>query len=135
MKQSLCVGRLALALGVVLLTAVACQGRSASTPGYVPIGTSNVAAPEMMQAKIISSCGTKIRIVLLGTVECKFHENNHPLRVFTLVNHTNGLVSISPSSGTKLTTFTVTAILLGSGYFTVKDADGNQLNVKLEIVT
>lgn len=134
MKQSLCGGRLALALGLVLLTAVACQGRSSSTSGYVPVGT-NVATPEMMQAKIISSCGTKIRIVLLGSVECRFHENNHPLRVFTLVNHTSGLVSISPSSGTKLTTFTVTAILLGSGYFTVKDTDGNQLNVKLEIVT
>ena len=135
MKKTLYGGRLALALGIVLLTAVACQGRSTGTPGYVPIGTSNVATPQMMEAKIISSCGTKIRIVLLGSVECKFHENNHPLRTFTLVNHTNGLVSISPSSGTKLTTFTVTAILLGSGYFTVKDADGNQLNVKLEIVT
>ena len=135
MKQSLRIGRLALALGVVLLTGVACQGKSTSSAGYVPAGTGDVAAPQMMKAKIISSCGTKIRIVLLGSVECRFHENNHPLRTFTLVNHTNGLVSISPSSGTKLTTFTVTAILLGNGYFTVKDDDGNQLNVKLEVVT
>ncbi len=135
MKKSLYGGRLALALGVILLTAVGCQGRSSGTPGYVPAGAGSVATPEMLQAKIISSCGTKIRIVLLGSVECRFHENNHPQRTFTLVNHTNGLVSISPGSGTKLTTFTVTAILLGSGYFTVKDADGNQLNVKLEVVT
>ena len=135
MKESMRSGGFAIALGVVLLTAVACQGRTASTPGYVPVATGNEETPQMMRAKIISSCGTKIRIVLLGSVECRFHEDNHPQRVFTLVNHTNGLVSISPSSGTKATTFTVTAILLGSGYFTVKDADGNQLNIQLQIVT
>jgi hypothetical protein len=98
MKKSLSGGRLALALGIVLLTAVASQGRSTGAPGYVPVGAGNVASASRWTT-------------------------------------TRTLVSVSPGSGTKLTTFTVTAILLGSGYFTVKDADGNQLNVKLEVVT
>lgn len=102
MNKSLSGGRLALALGIVLLLAVACQGRSTGAPGYVPAGADSVASPQMLQAKIISSCGTKIRIVLLGTVECKFHENNHPLRTFTLDDHTNGLTATSSTLSWRL---------------------------------
>ena len=49
------------------------------------------------------------------------------------LNHTKGLVGITPSKGTKDTTFTVTGLIVGKGYFLVRDSHKNTLKVKVRV--
>jgi hypothetical protein len=122
------------------LSIAACHGGS---PGasYVPTGST---APSASQAgtglaipdakrKIVSSCGKHVRIVLLGVLDCKFKEAGYGNGTFTLTNDTKGLVLISPSSGTRATTFTIAGAVLGSGHFLVKDSKGRTLRVRVKV--
>jgi hypothetical protein len=82
--------------------------------------------------KIDSSCGDRVHIVLLGIVDCKFDEKNYDGN-FKVTVQTKGLISISPSHGTKDTKFTVTALLVGRGYFLVKGSKGVSLKVRVHV--
>ncbi len=121
------------------LTMVACHGQTPGSSSYIPTNAtalsaqsgSGVASPDVR--KIISSCGKHVHIVLLGIVDCKFREAGYGDGTFTLTNDTKGIVVISPSSGTKATTFTILGAVLGSGHFTVKDAKGRHLSVTVKV--
>jgi hypothetical protein len=141
MKQRVNPVRFLLALAVLALSAAGCQGGSPSSAQYTP--TSTGAAPAMLtggtlspdkkkKAKIVSSCGDHIKIVVLGILECKFHESGYT-STFNITNKTNGLVGISPNSGDKDTTFTISALLVGSGYFLVEDKNGTKLKVFVKV--
>jgi hypothetical protein len=125
------------------MSAAGCQGGAPSSTQYMP--TSTGAAPSIVssgafspdkkkKAKIISSCGQHIKIVLLGIQDCRFHESGYD-GVFNITNDTNGLIGISPTSGGKTTTFTITGLLLGSGYFLVEDSNGTKLKVYVKVIT
>ena len=121
------------------LTLVACHGQMPGGPSYIPtnsaVSTSQLGggiAPDTKR-KIVSSCGQHVHIVLAGIVDCKFREAGYGDGTFTLTNDTKGIVVISPSSGTRSTTFTILGALLGSGHFTVKDAKGRELRVTVKV--
>lgn len=143
MKQRVNPVRLVLALAVLALSAAGCQGGTPSSTQYMP--TSTGAAPSSVttgtfspdkkkKAKIISSCGQHIKIVLLGIMNCRFHESGYSGN-FTVTNDANGLIGISPNSGDKGTTFTITGLLLGSGYFLVQDSNGTKLKVFVKVIS
>jgi hypothetical protein len=135
--------RIGLAAGAIAfsLTMAACHGQMPGSSGYIPPSSSTsstteigsgVAAPDTKH-RIISSCGKHVNIVLLGIVDCRFREPGYGDGTFTLPNHTNGIVVISPSSGTRSTKFTILGAVLGSGYFTVKGAKGRKLRVTVKV--
>jgi hypothetical protein len=123
------------------LTMAACHGQSPGSAGYIPTGSSALSAPQAglgsdspdAKRKIVSSCGDHIHIVLAAIVDCKFRERGYGGGTFTLENHTKGIVVISPSSGTKATTFTILGAVLGSGNFVVKDTKGRDLKVTVRV--
>jgi hypothetical protein len=133
--------RSVLGLAILALSVVACHGSPTGSAPYLP---SNVggAAPQSVRiapnaeekGEIISSCGKHVRIVLAGIVNCRFREpgygDNSP---FTLHDHTNGLILISPNKGSSDIKFTITGLLIGSGYFVVKDTRGHQLKVFVRV--
>jgi hypothetical protein len=130
-------GSVAFALGLA-----ACHGSPGGSAPYLPGGSSGIssqshpgAAPNTEErGEIISSCGRHIRIMVAGIVNCRFREpgygDNSP---FTLHNHTQGLILISPSSGSSDTKFTITGVLVGSGFFIVKDNRGHHLTVFVRV--
>ncbi|HEV3090008.1 MAG TPA: hypothetical protein VGX91_01045 [Candidatus Cybelea sp.] len=136
--------QLAAALTTLALGVVACQGAPTSSAGYVPPGASNLAAPQANGAgaalpdkkhrrdEIISSCGDHLRIVLLGVVDCKFREKRQDAK-FTISDRTHGIVVVSPSKGTSGTTFTILGAIVGSAAFTVKDARGNRIVMRVKV--
>jgi hypothetical protein len=131
--------RFVLAIAVLALSAAGCSGGSPSSAQYTPTSTGAAQAPagvtfspDKKKAKIISSCGTHIKIVVLGIETCRFHEAGYT-GSFNLTDHTNGLIGISPSSGDKKTNFTITALLVGSGYFLVEDGNGVKLKVFVKV--
>jgi hypothetical protein len=141
MKQRVNPVRFLLALSVLALSVAGCQGGSPSSAQYTP--TSTGAAPAALtggtvsldkkkKAKIVSSCGDHIRVVVLGIVECKFHENGYTGN-FNITNETKGLVAISPTTGDKETVFTITALLVGSGHFLVEDTKATKLKVFVHV--
>ncbi|HEY6326440.1 MAG TPA: hypothetical protein VIW73_08030 [Candidatus Cybelea sp.] len=86
------------------------------------------------RGELFSSCGHHIRIVLAGIVNCRFHEVGDSKKdVFTLKNDTQGLILISPLTGNRYTTFTITALVIGSGHFTVNDGAGDRLTVTVRV--
>ena len=131
--------RLAAAAAILGLGA-ACHGASPGT-GYVPASASAVSLPQASDSgpvadhkkgDIDSTCGTKLHIVLLGFVDCKFKEKGYG-GLFRIFNRTKGIVTITPSSGTKATTFTVIGAVLGHGEFLVKDGKGNHLALRVKV--
>src|ERR1700744_1472137 len=119
MKQRVNPFRLVLAAGVLAIAAAGCQGGAPSNAAYMPtstgaapaISTSGMALPDKKnKPKIVSSCGQHIKIVLLGIVDCRFHEQGYS-GSFTITNNTNGLIGITPMTGDKKTTFTITGLL------------------------
>jgi hypothetical protein len=141
MKQHPNPFRLVLALGVLALSAAGCQGGTPSTAQYMPTSTgapaaltSGIAIPDKKKSKIVSSCGQHIKIVLLGILDCRFHEPGYS-GSFTITNNTDGLISISPTTGDKKTIFTVTGLLLGSGNFKVEDSHGVKLKIFVKVHT
>ncbi len=138
-RISITAGAAALSLSVV-----ACHGQSPGGSGYVPPASTSFSAaqqstgfatPDKKKEKIeiVSSCGKHVRIVLLGIIDCKFREENYGDGTFTLTNNTNGIVVISPSSGTRATTFTILGAVLGGGNFVVKDKKGHHLKVRVRV--
>lgn len=117
----------------------ACHGGSAGSSSYIPAGASvsqsgqGIEMPDRAKRQIISSCGKHVHIVLLGIVDCKFREPGYGDGTFTLTNDTKGIVVISPSSGTRSTTFTILGAVLGSGHFTVKDDKGRTITVTVKV--
>ncbi|HEY3675584.1 MAG TPA: hypothetical protein VGK84_06290 [Candidatus Tumulicola sp.] len=141
MKQRVNPVRFLLALAVLALSAAGCQGGSPSSAQYTPTMTGaapsnltggTISLDKKKKAKIVSSCGDHVKIVVLGILECKFHESGYTSN-FNITNDTNGLVGISPNSGDKGTTFTITALLVGSGYFLVEDKNGTKLKVFVKV--
>lgn len=132
--------RLVAAAAVLALGAVACHGGSPGGAGYVPAGAAfspsqaNAGGPvaDRKKGDIDSTCGTKVHIVLLGFVDCKFDEKGYG-GLFRIFNKTKGIVTITPPSGTKATKFTIIGAVLGHGVFLVKDSRGNQLALKVRV--
>lgn len=116
----------------------ACHGGSPGSSAYIPAGASapqsqGFEMPDHTKRQIISSCGKHVHIVLLGVVDCKFREPGYGNGTFALTNDTKGIVLISPSSGTRSTTFTILGAVLGSGHFTVKDDKGRSITVTVKV--
>ena len=134
--------RIGFAAGTIAfsLTMVACHGQSPGSSSYIPTNPSGLSVPQAGSGlaspdvrKIISSCGKHVHIVLAGIVDCKFREPGYGDGTFTLTNHTKGIVVISPSSGTRSTTFTILGAVLGSGYFVAKDTKGREMRVTVKV--
>ena len=136
--------RLVSGLAALLLSAVACNGSPSGGPQYFPSSTSGMSAPQSHlgilpngeeRGEILSSCGRHIRIKVAGILTCMFREpgygDNSP---FTIHDHTNGLISISPMSGNSDTKFTVTGLVIGSGFFVVRDNIGHHLRVTVRVI-
>ncbi|HEY1680089.1 MAG TPA: hypothetical protein VGF98_00415 [Candidatus Tumulicola sp.] len=131
--------RFVLALAVLALSAAGCSGGSPSSAQYTPTSTGAAqtpagvtVSPDKNKVQIVSSCGTHIKIVVLGFQTCRFHEPGYT-GSFNVTDHTNGLIGISPASGDKKTLFTVSALLVGSGYFLVEDSNGKKLRVHVKV--
>jgi len=130
----------AVACTALLFAVVACQSNPGSTQGFAPygpittaaLGNANAVSPNK-DVDIKSTCGRKIHIVLAGMVDCKFHEHGYGNGIFTLHDHTNGLITISPSQGDRTTKFTITGVAAGSGYFVVTDNHNNKLRVRVRV--
>jgi len=121
----------------VLFSIVACQASPNATQGFAPYGPYTTAAANGDAASvnndaIKSSCGDKIHIVVAGIVDCKFREHGYG-GMFTLRDHTNGLIAISPLKGDRTTKFTITGVLVGRGYFVVTDTHRNKLRVRVRV--
>jgi hypothetical protein len=121
----------------VLFGIVACQASPNTTQGFAPYGPYTTAAADGSAATldndaIKSSCGDSIHIVVAGIVDCKFHERGYD-GMFTLHDHTNGLIAISPMKGDRTTKFTITGVLAGRGYFTVTDSHRDKLRVRVRV--
>lgn len=121
------------ATGLCVVGVTACGGGAPGSTGFTPSGASGFAqlAPDKKR-DIDSTCGTKIHIVVGGFLDCKFKEKGYGGN-FTILDHTKGLVGISPTKGTKDTTFVVTGLLVGKGYFLVRDKQKNALKVKVRV--
>lgn len=125
------------------LTMVACHGQSPGSSGYIPSNSTTLSVPQAgaglaapdakRKVEIVSSCGKHVHIVLLGIVDCRFREKGYGNGTLTITNDTQGIVVISPMSGTQSTKFTILGALVGSGHFTVKDSKGRQLKVKVKV--
>lgn len=122
-----------MAAGLCVVGLSACGGANSGYESYTP-SAQVVSEQPARDAKspIHSTCGTHIHIVVAGFVDCKFREKGYGGN-FSVLNHTKGLVSISPNKGTKDTTFTVTGVLAGRGYFLVRDRHKNELTVKVRV--
>jgi hypothetical protein len=127
MGSNLQVTRWALAFATLSMSVVGCQGAPSGSSTFVP-SVNPAGAP----IKIKSTCGDRIHIVVAGIVDCKFKEQNKG-GDFKVTVATKGLVSISPSKGDRDTTFTVTGLVLGRGYFLVRDDKGNTLKIRVRV--
>lgn len=130
-----------------LLTAVvACHGSSADNSAYVPQSSTGLAAiqaaaddrtdaalPEAKKDRIVSSCGRHVHIVVAGILDCRFHEKGDRDAKFRVENHTVGIILISPSEGTRATTFTITGLVAGNGYFSVKGKRHDRIKVEVRV--
>jgi hypothetical protein len=125
------------------LAMVACHGQSPGNASYIPSNSTTLSVPQAgaglaapdakHKVQIVSSCGKLVHIVLLGIVNCRFREKGYGDGTLTITNDTNGIVVISPMSGTQATKFTILGALVGSGHFTVKDSKGRQLKVRVKV--
>ena len=131
----LLLGLLALSFG-----AAACHGASPSGTPFVPQSSAgsqslplDISPDHGPRGVIVSSCGTHIRIKVAGILNCRFREYGYRDGAFRLDNDTHGLVLISPDSGNKHTTFTITGLVVGSGFFTVSDSMHHHLKVHVRV--
>lgn len=131
LTSKIAAGIVAATLYAVALTA--CGGGTPGSENFTPSGAASLLqlAPDK-KAAIASTCGTKIHVVVAAFIDCKFKEKGYGGN-FTILNHTKGLVGISPSKGTKDTTFVVTGLLVGKGYFLVRDSHKNTLKIKVRV--
>lgn len=134
--------RLTTGLVAIALGLAACRGASPTSPQYVPSGTSGISSSQLHLAvspaagehgELISTCGKHIKVTIAGIVSCHFREGGIVRKdIFTLHDHTNGLILISPTSGGRATKFTITGLVLGTGYFTVND-DKDSLRITVRV--
>lgn len=133
--------RLILSLAALSLSLAACHGASPGSTGYVPPGSAmslpqqnvGIAPNGEERGEVVSSCGTRIRIVLAGILNCHFREGgDHDVR-WKLQDHTQGLILLSPTSGGRFTKVTITGLVIGSGYFVVRADDGKKLTVNVKV--
>jgi hypothetical protein len=124
----------------ISLSVTACSRSSPSSSAYVPPGASNVsqgvgagAASPNRVGRISSTCGRHIHILVAGLVDCRFHERGYGDGKFTIHDHTKGLIVITPLEGTRNTKFTITGVLVGRGFFVVRDTRGNYLVVRVRV--
>lgn len=119
--------------GMCVAGLAACGNGTTGYESYTPSGAAGFAqfAPDH-KATIASTCGKKIHIVVGVFVDCKFKEKGYGGN-FSILDHTKGLVGISPTKGTKDTTFVVMGLLVGRGYFLVRDRQKNTLKVKVRV--
>ena len=123
----------------LVLGMVACQGGATAPQSFAPYGSApavstpgNAVLPDK-DVDIKSSCGRKVHVVVAGLVDCRFHEHGYGNGLFKIDDHTNGLVTISPTQGDRRTKFTVTGVAVGSGYFFVTDANNHKLRVRVRV--
>jgi hypothetical protein len=111
----------------------ACGGAPSGNQGYVPPSSAGAAfvLPDKKES-ITSTCGKRIHILVAGFVDCKFKEKGYGGN-FKVTNAFKGLISISPDKGNKDTAFTVTGLVVGKGYFLVRDTHKNSLKVRVRV--
>jgi hypothetical protein len=121
------IGAAAFSLGLV-----ACHGASSGQSSYVPTSSDvvtpqsgsgnaldNIAPDKRKHAPaIVSTCGDRVHIVVLGIVGCKFREAGYA-GWFKIHNDTKGIIMITPKSGNSGTTFDIVGVAKGSGDFIV----------------
>lgn len=81
---------------------------------------------------IDSSCGNDISITLAGAIDCQFKQTGFS-GTFTVTNNLNGIATITPTSGTSATTFTVLGLITGGGNFVVHGGNKKTLTVKVSV--
>ena len=130
---------LAAAVATLSLSTVACHSQYPGSAGYMPTTTTAQSAsqpdgldPMSKKDDIRSGCGHHENIVIAGIVNCRFREKGYTGK-FTIDNHESGIVSVSPSSGTRDTTFTIVGLVSGAGFFSVKDSEGNKFKVRVTV--
>lgn len=122
------------------LGTIACHGQYPGGTGYVPTTATTLGAsqsnggiePFGKKGDIDSGCGHHMNIVIAGILNCRFREKGYN-GTFTIVNHEKGIVGVTPSSGTRATKFTVVGLVVGKGYFLVKDAKGDKYKVRVKV--
>lgn len=129
---------IAAAAAILSLSTVACHSQYPGS-GYVPTTTPAQSAsqsggvdPMNKKGDIDSGCGHHENIVIAGILNCRFREKGYS-GTFTIVNHESGIVSITPSSGTRDTTFTIVGLVSGAGFFLVKDSKGDKYKVRVTV--
>ncbi|MBV9233276.1 MAG: hypothetical protein JO030_04480 [Candidatus Eremiobacteraeota bacterium] len=122
------------------LVLTACHGSSPGTGQYIPSGAAGMTAQgggitpaHAQRGEIISTCGKHVNIKVAGILKCRFHERGFDDKDFTLKDHTNGLIIISPTHVTDDQKTTITGVAVGSGHFTVKDTKGHHLKVTVKV--
>jgi hypothetical protein len=138
--------RIGVAAGAAALSVsvAACHGQSPGSSSYVPTAPAGLSASQSnigltasdakrKKVEIVSSCGKRVHIVLLGILDCKFDEKGYGDGTFTLKNDTKGIIVIAPSSGTRATTFTILGAVVGTGSFTVTDTKKHSLRVRVRV--
>lgn len=126
------------AAGIVALSlsAVGCNGQVPGTTGYVPSSVASAVSADGFQKKDIdikSNCGHTLHLVIAGLVDCKFREKGYGSGTFTVANDTNGIVLVTPSSGTEATTFTIVGLVLGGGKLVWSDSHSRKFTVKVKV--
>jgi hypothetical protein len=144
MEFSRRLSRLVIGSAALALILTACHGASSGTPSYLPTGSSGISTQQQLDrgiapageehGEMFSSCGHHVRIILAGIVTCRFHEVGDRDAAFTLKNHTQGLILISPMTGNRHTKFTITGLVLGTGSFTVSAGKGHRITVTVHVV-
>jgi hypothetical protein len=144
MEFSRRLSRLVIGSAALALILTACHGASSGTPSYLPTGSSGISTQQQLDrgiapageehGEMFSSCGHHVRIILAGIVTCRFHEVGDRDAAFTLKNHTQGLILISPMTGNRHTKFTITGLVLGTGRFTVSAGKAHRITVTVHVV-
>ena len=129
------------AAAILSLGTVACHGQSPATSGYMPATTVALPGsqadrpiePFSKKGQIDSGCGHRLHIVIAGILNCRFREPGRKDGTFTVYNHESGIVEVTPTSGTRATTFTIVGLVAGSGYILVKDAKGGRYKMRVTV--
>jgi hypothetical protein len=133
--------RLVFGVAALSLGLMACHGSPSGGTAYMPASTGasagganfGVTPAREERGEVTSTCGKHIHIVVAGFVRCRFWDAGYGHAKFTLDDHTNGLILISPKTGGRHTPFTITGVLVGSGYFIAKDNFGHSLKVTVVV--
>lgn len=129
-------------VAILALSTIGCHGQYPGNTGYMPSTTAASAGQgaggiepsgKGTKGDIDTPCGTRIHIVIAGILNCRFREKHYKSGTFTIVNDEQGIVEITPTSGTQATKFTIVGLLVGSGHILVKDSKGNQDTLRVTV--